>query len=264
VAEPALEALRADPSRAAILSDVDGTLAPISPRPEEASVPAAAREALRELARRYAIVGCVSGRRAAEARRLVGVQELLYVGNHGLERLEPGADEPATDPSLAGREGLAAEVIASLDHARLAAVGIRIEDKGPIQALHWRGVASVAAAELEAREAAALAQARRLHPHWGRKVLELRPLADVDKGTVIERVLGGRSLRAALYAGDDTTDLDGFDGLRRLESAGSIEHAVCVGVASPESPTAISDRADIVVNDTDGVIALLRELAREG
>jgi trehalose-phosphatase len=261
VPEPALEPLRADPSRAAVLSDVDGTLAPIAPRPEQASVPAAARAVLRELARRYALVGCVSGRRAAEARRLVGVEELLYVGNHGLERLEPGAEQPSADPSLAGREELAAEVIATLDHGRLDAVGIQVEDKGPIQALHWRGAGSLAAAELEAREAAALAQARGLHPHWGRKVLELRPLADVDKGTVIERVLRGRSLNAALYAGDDTTDLDGFDGLRRLESSGAIGRAVCVGVASAEGPAAIADRADVLVTGTDGVIALLKELA---
>jgi trehalose 6-phosphate phosphatase len=261
VPEPALEPLRAAPSRAAILSDVDGTLAPITLRPEEASVPPAARDALRRLAGRYGLVGCVSGRRATEARNLVRVDELLYVGNHGLERLEPGADQPSLDPSLAGRDGLAAQVVESLDHARLQAVGISVEDKGPIQALHWRGAASVAAAELEAREAAALAQARGLHPHWGRKVLELRPLADVDKGTVIERILDGRGLTAALYAGDDTTDLDGFEGLRRLASAGSLERAVCVGVASPESPAAIADRADVVVSDTDGVIALLEELA---
>jgi trehalose-phosphatase len=258
---PALAPLRSEPGRAAILSDVDGTLAPIAPRPEQASVPEAARAALRDLAGRYALVGCVSGRRAAEARALVAVEELLYVGNHGLERLEPGGDEPVFDSALAGREELASELVASLDHGRLEAVGIRVEDKGPIQALHWRGALSLAAAELEAREAAALAQARGLHPHWGRKVLELRPLADVDKGTVIERVLDGRSLSAALYAGDDTTDLDGFEGLRRLEGAGTIERAVCVGVASEEGPPAIVERADVVVTGTDGLIALLERLA---
>ncbi|MGH2952497.1 MAG: trehalose-phosphatase [Solirubrobacterales bacterium] len=261
MAEPALEPLRAEPGRAAILTDVDGTLAPIAARPEQASVPEPARAVLRELAGRFALVGCVSGRRAAEARRLVGVEELLYVGNHGLERLEPGMDEPAFDPELRGREELAAELVGTLDRGRLDAVGIRIEDKGPIQALHWRGAGSLAAAELEAREAAALAQARRLHPHWGRKVLELRPLAEVDKGTVIERVLGEHELRAALYAGDDSTDLDAFDGLRRLADAGTIERAVCVGVASDEGPAAIAERADVVAAGTDGFVELLMELA---
>jgi trehalose 6-phosphate phosphatase len=258
--EAALEPLRAAPDRAAILSDVDGTLAPIAARPEQAAVPERARAALRELARSYALVGCVSGRRAAEARDLVGVDELLYVGNHGLERLEPGAEEPTFDPALGGREDLAREVVATLDHRRLEAVGIRAEDKGPIQALHWRGAESLAAAELEAREAAALAQARGLHPHWGRKVLELRPLAEVDKGSVIERLLGELAPAAALYGGDDITDLDGFDGLRRLAEAGTIEHAVCVGVASDEGPAALAERADLVVEGTDGFISLLEQL----
>jgi trehalose-phosphatase len=257
-----LEALRSDPDRSAILTDVDGTLAPIADRPEQAAVPADARELLRELAARYALVGCISGRRADEARRLVGVEELLYVGNHGLERLDPGADEAAPDPAVAGRERVARELVDSLDQGRLETVGIRIEDKGAIQALHWRGAPSLAAAQLEAHEAAALAQARGLHPHWGRRVLELRPIADVDKGTAIERALAGLTLRFALYAGDDATDLDGFEGLRRLEADGAIERAVCIGVGSAEGPAALSERSDVMVEGTAGFVDVLRSLAQ--
>ena len=74
----ALEPLRSDPARTAILTDVDGTLAPIVERAEEAVVPAAAREALRRLSTRYGLVGCISGRRAEEARRLVGLDDIAY------------------------------------------------------------------------------------------------------------------------------------------------------------------------------------------
>src|SRR5829696_6595636 len=85
-----LESLRRDPSRTAILTDVDGTLAPIVARPQEAAVPAAATRALERVAERYGLVGCISGRRAEEARRLVGLDRLAYAGNHGLELLLPG------------------------------------------------------------------------------------------------------------------------------------------------------------------------------
>ena len=106
--------LRADPGSAAVLCDVDGTLAPIVGDPASAAVPEETREALRALARRYALVACVSGRRAVEARRLVGVDELAYAGNHGLELLAPRAEEAIVDPALAERV-LAARATSSVE-----------------------------------------------------------------------------------------------------------------------------------------------------
>src|SRR2546423_9055136 len=79
------------PDRSALIFDVDGTLAPIAPRPEDAAVPEPTRALLRRLERRYALVACVSGRRALEARRLVGVDSPTYVGHHGIEVLAPRA-----------------------------------------------------------------------------------------------------------------------------------------------------------------------------
>ena len=142
-----LAPLRADPSRTAILTDVDGTLAPIVERPELAAVPPRTSELLRALNQRFGLVGCISGRQALEARRLVGVEEIAYAGNHGLELLLPGEGEPRLDPALAGAERVAADFIAALDAGELAATGFRLEDKGPIQSLHWRGAADERAAE---------------------------------------------------------------------------------------------------------------------
>src|SRR5207237_10096488 len=85
-----LARLADDPTRAAIFLDIDGTLAPIVPRPEDARVPTETRAELRRLNGRYGLVACISGRAGADARRIVGVPELVYVGNHGLE-LDPEA-----------------------------------------------------------------------------------------------------------------------------------------------------------------------------
>jgi trehalose-phosphatase len=82
--------LRRHPGRSAILTDVDGTIAPIVSEPSEATVPEATRELLRALAKRYGLVGSLSGRRALDARRVVGLDELAYSGNHGFELLLPG------------------------------------------------------------------------------------------------------------------------------------------------------------------------------
>lgn len=258
-----LAPLRSAPERAAILTDVDGTLAPIVERAEEAAVPAAAREALAALSERYALVGCISGRRAEEARRLVGLDTLAYAGNHGLELLLPGEDAVRPDPSVAGRETEAAEFLAGLDGERLA-FGLRQEDKGPIQALHWRGCPDEEAAEARAREIANEAGKARLEPRWGRKVLELRPMGGGGKDGAVASLLAGERLDRATYAGDDRTDLDAFRRLRELQEEGRLSAAVCVGVLSAEAPAELAEESDVTVGGVEGWLAILEWLAEPG
>ena len=258
--EQLLGPLRAEPRRAAVLSDIDGTLAPIVERAEEAAVPTEAREALAALNERYGLVGCVSGRQALAARELVGLDGLAYAGNHGLELLMPGADAPESDPSIAGREREAAEFLAG-DTAEIDISGLRREDKGPIQALHWRGAEDETVAEARARELAVAAGQAGLEPHWGRKVLELRPSGGGGKDAAVGSLIAADGVDRATYAGDDRTDLDAFRRLRQLREAGDLEIAVCVGVLSPEAPAELAEESDLTVGGPDGWLALLRWLA---
>jgi trehalose 6-phosphate phosphatase len=231
-----LAPLIADPARAAIFLDVDGTLAPIVERPELAEVPEETRAEVRRLRDRYALVACISGRTGAEARRLVGVDGIVYVGVHGLE-LAPDAD--------AWRAPL--RPFAALEWPW-------IEDKGLTVAFHWREAPDDAAARAELEAIAEKARATGLEARWGRKVLELRPPVDADKGTAVRALLAERRLRRGLYAGDDTTDLDGFRGLDGSEVA------VRVAVASSEAPPGLLEAADIVVGAPSELVALLRLL----
>ena len=231
--EDALSLLVADPARAAVMLDVDGTLAPIVARPELAEVPEEARAELRRLAGRYALVACVSGRTGADAYRLVGVDGIFYVGVHGLE-LSPEAD--AWRAPLRG--------FAELEWPW-------IEDKGLTVAFHWREAPDEEAAWSELEGIAERARASGLEARWGRKVLELRPPVDADKGTAVRQLLAEHGLRRALYAGDDTTDLDGFRGLDGCEVA------VRVAIASAESPPGLREAADIVVASPDELRKLL-------
>jgi trehalose 6-phosphate phosphatase len=255
-----LAPLLADPARAAILTDVDGTLAPIVERPEQAEVPRRASEVLEALSRRFGLVGCISGRRALEARRLVGVEGIAYAGNHGFELLLPGDEEPRLDPALAGRERDAAEFLAGHDEAELEALGLRREDKGPIQALHWRGADDERAAEARAHEIAAEAGRAKLEPRWGRKVLELRPVGGGGKDSAVAALLAGDRLDAAIYAGDDRTDLDACRRLRELREEGRLRTAICVGVVSSEGPPEIAEESDLTVDGPSGWLDLLAEL----
>jgi trehalose 6-phosphate phosphatase len=255
-----LEPLRRDPSATAILTDVDGTLAPIVERAEEAIVPEAARAVLARLNERFALVACVSGRQALEARRLVGLDEIAYAGNHGLELLLPGESVPRSDPSLDGRESEAGEFLDRLDGG-LGDTGLRREDKGPIQALHWRGTEDEAGAERRAHEVANAAGRAGLEPRWGRKVLELRPLGGGGKDAAVASLLAGEGLEHAVYAGDDRTDLDAFRRLRELREGGELETALCVGILSQDGPAELAEESDLTVDGPEGWLAVLEALA---
>ena len=226
------------PERSALVLDVDGTLAPIVARPELAVVPAETRAELERLVGRYLLVACVSGRAGEDARRLVGVDGIELVGNHGLE-LDPRAHE------------LAGEIARFRD-----SVGLPVEDKTLSLTYHYREAEDEAAARAELDQVARRAVEAGFDARWGRKVLEIRPAVEADKGTAVRALVERSGARLGLYAGDDTTDLDGFAGLRSL----GLEHAVCVAVASDEGPAALREAADLVVADPQELAGLLRQL----
>jgi trehalose-phosphatase len=232
-----LELLAAEPDRAALFLDVDGVLAPIVERPEDARVPPETRAELERLVGAYALVACVTGRVAEQARRIVGVDGVHYVGQHGLE-LDPHAGE------WAGRI-----------HSFAGAQGWRhLEVKPLTAAFHYRQAVDRDAARASLEDVATLALDEGFRTKWGRYVLEVVPPLDVSKGTAVRALLRETDLARALYAGDDVTDLDGFRALDGLEVA------VRVAVASPEGPTELGRLADLVIGSTDAFLELLRRL----
>jgi len=129
-----------------------------------------------------------------------------------------------------------------------------------IQALHWRRAASPEAAAAEAREVAGLALAAGLVPRWGRMVLEIRPVAGIDKGVAARRLLGDSRAQAALFGGDDETDIDAFTTLRWMASSDRLRAAVCVGVASEEQPEGLTEKVDLMVEGPAGFAEVLEAL----
>ena len=232
-----LSSIVSDPSAAALFLDVDGVLAPIVDRPEDARVPDETRVELVRLAGRYALVAAVTGRPSDVARTIVGVPELRYAGEHGLE-VEPSAHDWVDRIREFAREAAWPDV----------------EVKPLSVALHYRTAPDPNAARAQLEPIAAAAAAQGLKTRWGRFVLEVLPPVEASKGTAVRALLAETGLSRALYAGDDTTDLNGFDALAGLDAA------VRVAVASPEGPPELAARADIVVASPAELLELLRQL----
>jgi trehalose 6-phosphate phosphatase len=234
--ERLLARLAERPDETGLLLDVDGTLAPIVARPEDAVVPDETRGLLERLAGLYALVACISGRPGEDIAAMVGIESVVYVGEHGLE-LDPRAEEWA--PAISD---FADSVEWPAERKRLTI------------SFHFRTAGDEQAAVTELRRVADRAVAAGLRPRWGRKVLEVRPPLDAGKGTAVRSLLDQRGLRRALYAGDDATDLDAFRGLDGLDLA------VRVAVVSDEGPSELGTAADIVVGGPEALAGLLRRL----
>jgi trehalose 6-phosphate phosphatase len=232
-----LDLIAAEPELAALFLDIDGVLAPIVARPEDARVPPETRAELERLAARYGLVAAVTGRPSEEGRALVGVESMTYVGEHGLE-LDPAAEEWATRI-----------------HAYAGGVAWpNLEVKPLSVAFHYRTARDhdLAREQLEPVAVAALDEGFRTR--WGRMVLEVLPPVNTSKGTAVRRLLETSGLRRALYAGDDTTDLDGFAALDGLETA------VRIAVSSAEGPIELGERADLIVGSPAAFLELLEQL----
>lgn len=244
--------------------DLDGTLAPIVARPEDAAISAETRELLAVIAERYGICAIVSGRRASVARAIVGLEAPAYAGNHGFETLAAGApagSRPEPAEALRAHLGAVEAFVGGLDRGALEEAGITMEDKAAIVALHWRRALDGEGAEALIEGVSAEAERAGLFTHRGRKVLELRPPIAIDKGVAVGALLDRSEARAALYAGDDRTDLDAFAELARRREEGELDAMVRVGVRSAEGPAEIVDQADLLVDGPGDMLPLLGKLA---
>ncbi|HKO16967.1 MAG TPA: trehalose-phosphatase [Gemmatimonadaceae bacterium] len=242
-----------------VLLDIDGTLAPIAPTPDEAAVPAATRQALDALTRSPGVhVAAVTGRAARDGRGMLGAARMWVIGNHGMERMDPSGTL-VVSPHVAPYQPAIADAVVRLSALLAAIRGVIVENKGLTLSVHYRLAdhALVSRIDDSVRSVAGVLGLRVTH---GKEVLELRPPVAVDKGTAaldLARelgVLGTEPQSSILYAGDDRTDEDAFR-LIRARCPNSV--TIHVGSAIVNGvPTA----AEFAVADTERVRAVLEWL----
>ncbi len=241
---------------AGLFTDIDGTISEIAPSPSGASVSESCRQSLYFLVRHLPLVAAVSGRASEEARRMVGVERVVYVGNHGLDRWEDG--ELRVAPAAQSYLSIIGEVLARLRES-LRIEGLQFEDKGATASVHYRRCSDPQAARQSVLAALeAIPRTADLKITEGRMVIELRPPVDMDKGSAVLEMVRERGLEAAVYLGDDVTDADVF---RAFRQNASWLRGVGVAVVSRETPSDFMEAADYTVRGVPEVERLLRLLA---
>lgn len=251
-----LKGWRENPGSSAIFTDIDGTLAPIVSTPDAAEVPGELKELLGKLKEDYLVLAGISGRGTQVARELVGLEDIVYFGNHGFEILRNGETEIVPEAEPYG------ETVRELEHRareELVPLGAFVEDKGITASIHYRNVSAEVGErcrEFIKKEGEELG----LKISVGRGVVEARPPVRADKGTAVKHLVEDYGPDRALFIGDDTTDLDAFRALESFRDEGLLHEILRIGVESDEGPPEITAEADLAVEGVEGVGKVLKAL----
>ncbi|MCL4474307.1 MAG: trehalose-phosphatase [Actinobacteria bacterium] len=261
--QEALAPLLTDTSAAAIFLDLDGTLAPIMPRPDDVAIQPDIARLIRHLAHRYKAVTIVSGRPATGAKRIVGNSELAYIGNHGFETLLPGHAVVVHDEAQPYIPRIKELIEYCRKFEELPEQGIWLEDKTATMSFHFRRAADPQQAiDFIHKNFFPRIEELELAVTEGRKVIEVRPPVPVNKGVAVGRLLDRLDCRRAIYIGDDTTDVDALKELRKRKRRKD-SFMVGVGVISDEMPAELPRYADLMVERMSGVEQVLQILSGE-
>lgn len=261
--QEALAPLSAEPGASAIFLDLDGTLAPIVPRPNDVAVPPEISRLVRRLAYSYLAVTVVSGRPATGAKRIVGNAELAYIGNHGFETMLPGHAVVVSEEAQEYIPRIHELVEYCRKDEEMVERGIWLEDKTATMSFHFRRA-------LDPEESASFIRERffpkieelGLAVSEGRKVIEVRPPVPINKGVAVGQLLDRLDCKKAIYIGDDTTDVDALKELRKRKRRKN-NVMISVGVISSEMPAELSKYSDLLVDRISGVEMALQILAGE-
>lgn len=247
----AVEPVRRRPEAAAVLLDLDGTLAPIVPDPNAVRIAPPIRELLPALRDRYGLVAFVSGRHLDDLRRIVALDGVAYSGNHGLQIV----DRNGWEIPVAGLDVTALQAFArNWSTDMLSAEGIWLENKQQTLTFHYRNAPDpLSAAEYLRAHVAPRGVADGLRVEPGRMSLEVHPAGAASKGTAVAALLERHpTIASVISLGDDRTDTTVWRLLHDRLASGGLTAALAVGVVSDETPQVVRDHADLLVPGVSG------------
>lgn len=247
-----------------LIFDVDGTIAEIAPTAEAVVVTSGCKEYLESLVKKLPLVAAISGRLIGVLRGLVGVEGVVYNGNHGLERWVNGKVE--IRPEAQEYFGKITDAIGELGPI-LNKLGVVFEDKGAGLVFHYRTLPNQEEVKRTILEAVRNSEAAKpFNIDEARAVIELRPPLEISKGSTVKELVEGYNLGSAVYLGDDVADIDAFNAIHDLTEDGTFQ-GLAIGVVGEETPPNVAENADLVlrgVNEVEKFLGWLDETIANG
>jgi trehalose 6-phosphate phosphatase len=250
------------PHEATLVCDIDGTISPIAPTPDDAHVPAPFQDLLAGLVARLGLVAFVTGRSLEDGRRMVPLHGAAYIGTHGLETMLPDGSV-TSDPQAERYVGTIGEVREAAERdLDCEALGVVVEDKRTVLAIHYRLAEDAAATRHQIlKRVIEPARERGLAIATGHFLFEVRPPLPFTKGSAVRRLLSGSEAFSAVSMGDDLTDVTMFAAVRDWGERDARRRTLAVAAVTDETPQPVTEAADVLVRATPGVHEVLARLA---
>lgn len=241
-----------------LITDIDGTISWTASTPAEAKISPICHHYLAIFSKRLKTVAVISGRPVTQMREMLGLEEIVYIGNHGFERWVGGkvklCNEVGQYPAL---------IEATLQDLKpvFTIEGIFLENKGATASIHYRLCKDPE--NVKSQILAAIANspvAKGLQVRQGRMSVELLPPVEVNKGSATRDLIREYQLRSVIYLGDDLTDLDAYRAIHETKAADF--DGICIGVIDKETAFEVEDKADFTVDGVSGVERFFEWLSR--
>lgn len=243
-----------------IITDIDGTISKIAPTPDKAVIEPLIKYLLLKIVDKFRLVAVVSGRSVYDARDMLNIEGILYVGNHGLEYLKDG--KLYIEPEVKKILPKIKNIVNKIENNKICNIpGIIFEDKGLCFSIHYRGCEDGENTKRIILEYLKNFESESLKITEGRKLVELRPLITFNKGSILEKIVRDNNLKKVIYLGDDITDVDAFDKIKEMLSSNEID-GIAIAVKSDEVPSYVSDHADYWLDNVDEVGRFFQWLAK--
>jgi trehalose 6-phosphate phosphatase len=235
-----------------VVTDIDGTISEIVDIPGDAVVSPLMKEILKKLTKKFKLIAVVSGRSIKNIKNMIGIDEILYIGNHGMEISKNGKIMVSED--VKKYLPIVKEVTKKIQEDKSCQIdNIMFEEKGICSTIHYRLCEDPDEARKVIINALSnIEEAKDLKIAEGRKVIEIKPKIEQNKGTVLEKIIKDYNIQKVIYLGDDVTDADAFNRLKELKNNGKVDGEGIV-VISQEIPEFVKENASYYVESVGEV-----------
>lgn len=243
-----------------LITDIDGTISPTVATPQQATVSPLCHQYLSILCHQLALVAAISGRPVVEVKDMLGIDGMVYIGNHGLERWAEG--HPELLPEARDYSGVVKAALEEIAPLLASIEGIIIQDKGITATIHYRLCPDTELAERQILVAVANSpRSRGLRVMQEKMAIDLLPPVEANKGTATLRLIQEYDLSGGVYLGDDITDIESFRAIRAA-SRDSDFQGLAIGVTSPEMPQELVTEVDFTLDGVGDVEHFLQWMSQ--
>lgn len=241
-----------------VITDIDGTISEITSEPSHAKITPDMRNTLLVLSSKFKFVGVLTGRDINDALNIIKLKKIVYIGNHGLQRIKNG--KITIDPQVEAYIPIIKEIYEELTTKLEYSNGFDLEFKTLSITVHYNKCDPKCQAKKVILDTiSTMTLGKLVKVIEGRDLLEIRPPVGDDKGSILQKFISENKIKKIIYLGDDINDVCAFKKLKELSQKHEIT-GISIAVNSKEVPDHVKKAANFYVENVQETFEFLKWL----